>query len=82
MKTVVKNYLYPGDKIDTASSLFIVSTKFDGLFVTCREYSKFDDDDLYFVGVRRLTLYEIARLLKDVDGLNHKVIWYEERYKI
>ena len=75
----MKNYLYPGDKIETASSLFIVSTRFDGLFVTCREYSKFDDDDLFFVGLRWLTLFDIASLLKDADGLDHKVIWYEER---
>ena len=81
MNTVVKNYLYPGDKIDMASGLFIVSS-FDGQFVTGREYSKFDDDDLYFVGLSYYKLSFIADLLKEADGHDHEVIWYEERYKI
>lgn len=77
MKTVVKNYLYPGDKIETASGMFIVYS-FDGHLVKCSEFSKFDYDDSYFVGVRRLTLYEIGRLLKEVDGLNHNVFWLRD----
>ena len=77
MKTVVKHYLQPGDKIDMPSGLFIVSG-FDGLFVTCREYFKFVDGDLYFLGLHSLYLFEIARLLEDVDGLKHEVVWYEK----
>ena len=81
MNTVVKNYLYPGDKIDTASGRFIVYS-FDGHLVKCSEFSKFDYDDLYFVGFNYLKLSFIADLLKESDGNNHEVFWYEERYKI
>lgn len=80
MKIFDNDYIQSGDEIDIETG-FLVLEDFNGSVVTCREYS-YDDYGFYFVGIRRLTLFDIASLLKDADGLDHKVIWYEERYKI
>ena len=74
MKIFDDVYIKVGDEIDIETGYLYVED-FNGSIVTCEEYSYDDDHFIYFEGVRRLTLYEIARLLKDVDGYDHNVFW-------
>lgn len=41
------------------------------------EYDESDDPDLVYIREDRLTLFELASDMRDVDGLNHRLIWDE-----
>lgn len=71
-----KNYITKGTRIDTAAG-YLKVTDYNGSIVYCEEYIASETGDLDQTDDRMLTLYEIADLMREVDGQNHKVYWRE-----
>lgn len=67
-----------GMSINTLAGCIIIDD-FNGHVVYCSEYEVDFDGDLSYVGARVLTLPEIAKLMKEVDGRNYNVVWKEEQ---
>lgn len=61
-------------EIDTAEGYLVVKS-FNGSMVVVEEYIVGEDDMLFDNGERGLTLAEIGKIMKDRDGMNHKVVW-------
>jgi len=53
----------------------LVITGYNGHIVYVDEYTLLDEGEYKFNTKRMLTLNEIAHEMKEVDGLNYKVIW-------
>ena len=69
--------IYEGKEIDTLFGYIVIGKMNDGGHVLCTEVECTEDG----IGSEQehwLTLYDIAHRMKDVDGKNHKVIYYEE----
>ena len=72
-----KHYIKKGDTINTMAGYEVV-TGYNGSIVYTDSYEIGEDEEPEKVGERRLTLEEIGHIMREVDGLNHKV-FYEER---
>lgn len=71
-------YIRKGIEITTEAGC-LVPTGFNGHIVYCDEYAPGEEspDEFEKVGERKLTLLEIAREMKRVDGRNHRLAWNE-----
>ena len=65
-----------GYTFSTLDGMCVVE-RYNGSIVDCKEYIYNDETgECDIVGdSRRLTLNEVARELKNEDGLNHNVVW-------
>lgn len=70
-------YITKGDTINTMAGYEVVKG-YNGSIVDTDSYEIGEDGEPEKVGERRLTLEEIGHIMREVDGLNHKV-FYEER---
>lgn len=66
-----------GTRIETIDGYEIV-TGFNGSIVYTDSYKVGNNDEVYLDGEGRLTYSDIEHLMKEVDGLNHKVRYEEE----
>ena len=70
-----RTHITAGTKIDTISGYIIVKSINDAGLCYCDEYTIDDDElDVFAKTETRLMPADIARLMKEVDGLNHEVI--------
>ena len=69
-----KETITKGSEISTLAG-YMVATGYNGSIVYLDEYETDEDGEAEKVGERMLTLDEIAHEMKNVDGMNHKVIW-------
>lgn len=69
-----KIHIGKGSKIDTISG-YIIVTGYNGSIVDCDEYVINDNGEPKKTDERRLTLFEIGHLMKEVDGLNYRIFW-------
>lgn len=67
-----KDKIYEGATIDTLTGSLKVKF-YNGSIVDLDEYTIDDNDNLVKTGETRLTLEEIGHVMKELDGLNHKV---------
>lgn len=67
-----KDKIYEGATIDTLTGNLKVKF-YNGSIVDLDEYTIDDDDNLVKTGETRLTLEEIGHVMKELDGMNHKV---------
>ena len=75
-----KEQICKGFEINTITGGLKV-TGYNGSIVYLEEYTANDDGNLEFTGESRLTLEEIAKVMKEMDGLNHK-IEFVYRYEV
>lgn len=66
----MKNEIYAGARLTTLEGYIEVIAKKGNNLVLCNEYYDVDCEENVL-----LTFSDIARRLKDVDGLNHEIIW-------
>ena len=74
-----RKYIKVGDEINTETGILEIVQRNAGDLAICNEYEIQEDGDLHRVGTRMLTTAEIARIMKDRDGLNHRVYWENEK---
>lgn len=73
------NYIKANDTINTIEGYLVVKGQNCGGLVYLDEYRVDDDGNEILSGKdRMLTLSEIGRVMKEVDGDNHNVCWAEE----
>ena len=71
-----------GDAITTIAGEIRV-TAWNGSIACCEEYETDPDQEkLIYVGARNLTPHEIGKLMKEIDGQNHKVLFYKAEEEI
>lgn len=70
-----KTELSPGSRIELIDGFLIVKNCNDAGLYDIDEYIADDYGGCIFDECIRLTGPEIARRMKEVDGLNHKVVW-------
>lgn len=82
-----------GTRIDTPVG-YMIATGFNGslVYLDVYEPEMIEDERGNFVdapgsgmvkvGDRRLTLGEVAEMMKEVDGQNHKVVWQKPGYTV
>lgn len=63
-----------GDIIDTLVGYLEVKG-YNGSIVYCDEYETTDNGEDVMTGERMLTCNEIGKIMKEVDGRNHKVMF-------
>lgn len=63
-----------GDIIDTLAGYLEVKG-YNGSIVYCEEYETNENGEDVMTGDRMLTCGEIALIMKEVDGRNHKVMF-------
>lgn len=73
-------HIRKGSEITTLTG-YLVVTGYNGSIVYCDEYTYTDEADFdkcEKTGERMLTLREIEREMKEVDGGNHRLVYDEE----
>ena len=55
----------------------IVATSYNGSIVYFDEYTLNEEGEYEYERERRLTLCEVGKVMKELDGMNHNVIWEE-----
>lgn len=70
-------YIRKGDEFDTVSGYEVVTAVRNG-FAHTASYEVQDNGEMEYSGKRMLTAAEIGRLMKEVDGENHTIIFVQE----
>lgn len=70
-------YIRKGDEIETVGGFEVVTAVRNG-FAHTESYEVCDNGEMDRVGTRMLTAAEIGRLMKEVDGQNHMIIFVRE----
>ena len=72
--------LYEGKEIVTLTGYIVVGKQNPGGHVWCTEVECDEDGCSAYEEEHLLTLHDIAKRMKEVDGKNHKVgyVWYGE----